>query len=315
MRVLLAVFTVVAGLSLVQKVPCMQTQWLNSDVRYSKMCYSDIPYLYVPRGMAEQTWPYADTGGRYQVMEYPVGISYVAWGASLLTEPFASGPSEQVRADTPADDLLGLPGMVKELNTYFLVNAVLLLAVGLLAAFFMAGAHRRRPWDAIGFVASPCLLLTGLVNWDLLAVACVAGAFWAWARGKPVLTGIFLGVGAATKLYPLFLFGAMLVVCLRRSQVPVFVRALVAGAAAWAVLNVPVMMTGFAAVEGVLVLQLGARTRPRVAVADGQQPAPLGVRPARSTSCPGWCSASPASRSWCSGCWRSTRRGWPSSAS
>jgi uncharacterized membrane protein len=109
----------------------------------------------------------------------------------------------------------------------------------------MAGAHRRRPWDAIGFVASPALLLSGLVNWDMLAVACVAGAFWAWARGRPVLTGIFLGVGTATKLYPLFLFGAMLVVCVRRGQLPVFAKALTAGAAAWAVLNVPVMLTGY----------------------------------------------------------------------
>ena len=244
-RVLLAVFTVVAALSLVQKVPCMQTHWTNNEVRYSKMCYSDIPYLYLPRGMAEQSWPYSDTGGRYQVMEYPVGISYFAWGTSLLTKLFASGPSPQVRAATPADDLLGLPGMVTEINTYFLVNAVLLLAFGLLATFFMAGAHRRRPWDAIGFAASPVLLLSGLVNWDMLAVACVAGAFWSWARGRPVLTGIFLGVGTATKLYPLFLFGAMLVVCVRRGQVSVFVKALAAGAVAWVVLNLPAMLTGF----------------------------------------------------------------------
>jgi len=76
-------------------------------------------------------------------------------------------------------------------------------------------------------------------------VACVAGAFWAWARGRPVLTGIFLGVGTATKLYPLFLFGAMLVVCVRRGQVSVFVKALAAGAVAWAVLNLPAMLTGF----------------------------------------------------------------------
>ena len=106
-RVLLAVFTVVAALSLVQKVPCMQTHWTNNEVRYSKMCYSDIPYLYLPRGMAEQSWPYSDTGGRYQVMEYPVGISYFAWGTSLLTKLFASGPSPQVRAATPADPARG----------------------------------------------------------------------------------------------------------------------------------------------------------------------------------------------------------------
>jgi uncharacterized membrane protein len=243
--VLLAVVTVVAGLSLAAKQPCVKTHWAN-NIAYSKMCYSDIPYLYTARGMAEQTWPYSDTHGRYQVMEYPVGISYFAWTTSLLTRPFASGPSPETRAATPPDKLFGLPGMSTEVTTYFLVNAILLLAAALLATYFLAGAHRRRPWDALYFAASPCLLLTGLINWDLLAVACVAGAFWAWARGRPVLTGVLLGIGTATKLYPLFLFGAMLVVCVRRSQLPVFAKALAAGAVAWAVLNLPVMLTGFA---------------------------------------------------------------------
>ena len=59
------------------------------------------------------------------------------------------------------------------------------------------------------------LLLTGLINWDLLAVALVAGALWAWARGRPVLTGVMIGLGAAAKLYPLFLLGAVLVVAWR----------------------------------------------------------------------------------------------------
>ncbi|MGI9155627.1 MAG: glycosyltransferase family 87 protein [Marmoricola sp.] len=244
-RVLLAVFTIVSCLGIVQKVPCLQTQWTNNDVRYAKMCYSDIPYLYTGRGMAEQTWPYSDTHGRYQVMEYPVGISYFAWGAAWLTRPFASGPPEAVRAATPPGDLFGLEGMTTEVNQYFLVNAVLLIAVGLLATYFLAGAHRRRPWDAMAFAASPLLLLTGLINWDLLAVAAVAGAFWAWARGKPVLAGAFLGLGTATKLYPLFLFGAMLVVCLRRGQPKVFAKALAAGLVTWLVLNLPALLTGF----------------------------------------------------------------------
>ena len=64
---------------------------------------------------------------------------------------------------------------------------------------------------------SPALLVTGLVNWDLMAVAFVAGALWAWARGRPVLTGVLIGLGAATKLYPLFLLGPFLVVAWRRA--------------------------------------------------------------------------------------------------
>jgi len=81
-RVLLALVTVVFMLSVVRQYPCVSSDWSSNDIRYSKMCYSDVTYIYTGRGLAEHTWPYSDTQGRYQVMEYPVGISYFAWGAS-----------------------------------------------------------------------------------------------------------------------------------------------------------------------------------------------------------------------------------------
>ena len=54
----------------------------------------------------------------------------------------------------------------------------------------------------MGFAAAPVLVLTGLVNWDLLAVACVAGAFWAWSRGRPVLAGVMIGLGDRGEALP-----------------------------------------------------------------------------------------------------------------
>ncbi|MFL6024982.1 MAG: glycosyltransferase 87 family protein, partial [Marmoricola sp.] len=206
MRVLLAVFTVVFGLGLAQKYPCGQSNWSSNDVRYSKMCYSDVPYLYTGRGFAEHTWPYSEKN-RYSAMEYPVVISYFAWFASEVTAVVPSGPSQAVRAATAPDAMWGLPGMAKEVNTNFLITAFLLFLCGLGAVFFLAGASPGRPWDAMAFAASPMLLLTGLVNWDLIAVLFTAGALWAWARGKPLLAGVMVGLGFATKLYPVFLLG------------------------------------------------------------------------------------------------------------
>ncbi len=243
-RVILAVAAVVCGLALVQKSPCIETGWTNNTARYAKMCYSDLPYLYTGRGFAEQTWPYSDTGGRYPAMEYPVGIAYFAWATAEMTHVISAGPPEVQRAEATPDQLFGLPGMDVEINQFFLINTIALLGVAMLATYWLAGAHRRRPWDAMAFAASPALLFTGLINWDLLAVACVAGAFWAWARGRPVLTGVFLGLGAATKLYPLFLFGALLVVCVRRRQWSVLGRAVVAGLVTWVLVNLPALLTG-----------------------------------------------------------------------
>lgn len=246
-RVLLAVFTVVFALGLVQKYPCGKTDWSDESVRYGKMCYSDVPYLYTGRGFAEQHWPYDDSYGRYEVMEYPVLISYLAWGASKVTALMASGPSQQVREATPVGNLWTLPGMAQEVNTYFLVTAVLLFVCGIGAVLFLAGASPGRPWDAMGFALSPMLLVAGLVNWDLLAVLFTAGALWAWARERPVLAGVLVGLGVATKLYPLFLLGAFLVDVARRRRPDLWTRAVVAAAVAWLVANLPALLTGASA--------------------------------------------------------------------
>ena len=252
-RVLLAVFTVVFALGLVQKYPCGHTNWSSNDVRYSKMCYSDVPYLYTGRGFAEHQWPYSDDNQRYSAMEYPVLISYFAWVASELTAVVPSGPSQAVRAATSPDAIWGLPGMDKEVNTYFLITALLLFGCGLGAVFFLAGASPGRPWDAMAFAASPMLLLAGLVNWDLLAVLFTAGALWAWARGRPVLAGVMVGLGTAAKLYPVFLLGAFLIDVLwtgrgeRSRRTDLWLRAAAGAAVAWVVVNLPALVTGASA--------------------------------------------------------------------
>jgi uncharacterized membrane protein len=252
-RVLLAAFTVVFAIGLVQKYPCGETNWSNESVRYGKMCYSDVPYLYTWRGFAQQHWPYAASDGRYEVMEYPVLISYVAWGASKITALMPSGPSQQVREETPVANLWGLPGMTKEVNTYFLVTAVLLFLCGLGTVLFLAGASPGRPWDAMAFALSPVLLVTGLVNWDLLAVLFTAGALWAWTRQRPLLAGVMVGLGVAAKLYPLFLLGAFLVDALwvgrhgRRRRPELWTLAVVGAAGAWLVANLPALLTGASA--------------------------------------------------------------------
>jgi uncharacterized membrane protein len=210
-RVVLAVACVAFVLGMAQKTPCVQNNWNSANLRYAQMCYSDVPYLYTGRGFAERTAPFSDTGGRYEAMEYPVVIGYFAYGAAVVTHALSGWPDVSVRAARPADQVYLAPGVSDEMGLYFKVTAVLLGLTALLAAWFMAGAHRDRPWDAMLFAAAPAMVLSGLINWDLLAVAMVAGAMWAWSRGRPVLTGVMIGLGTATKLYPMFLIGAFLV--------------------------------------------------------------------------------------------------------
>lgn len=244
-RVVLAVAALAFVLGMVQKTPCVQDHWSGSKLRYAAMCYSDVPYLYSGRGFAAGFPPYVDTGGRYPAMEYPVLIGYFAYASALVTQALGAAPDLNARALVSSNEIYAQPGVAAEASRYFLVTAVLLAPVALLAAWFLAGVHRRRPWDAALFAASPALVLTGLINWDLLAVAAVAGALWAWSRGRPVLSGVMIGLGTATKLYPLFLLGALLVVCLRRGRLPAFTSAAVAAGVTWLVVNLPAMLYGF----------------------------------------------------------------------
>jgi uncharacterized membrane protein len=211
-RVLLALTAVCFALGMVKDGPCYRAEWSDSQVNYTNMCYSDLPYLYTGRGFAELHWPYTDDPGvrsRYQAMEYPVVISYWAWWAAEVTQRLRGSPDAQARAGIPVDSLGGDPEVHSEMLTFVAVNAVGFGALALLAAWLLAGVNRRRPWDAALFAVSPTLALTGLVNWDMVAVVAVAGALWAWSRDRPVLTGAIVGLGIAAKLYPLFLLGAI----------------------------------------------------------------------------------------------------------
>ncbi len=242
-RVLLAVACVAWLMAMLQKAPCAADGWDGANTRYAQMCYSDLPYLYVGRGFAERRLPYTATENRYPDLEYPVLIGYVAYGAAVVTQALHGWPDVGPRATADPAAVGGLAGVDQERQDYFLVNALVLAPFLLLAAWFLAGAHRGRPWDALGFVAAPSLVLAGLVNWDVLAVAAVAGAFWAWSRGRPVLSGVLIGLGTAAKLYPLFLLGALLVVCLRRRTLPDFARALGGAALAWLAVDLPALVT------------------------------------------------------------------------
>jgi uncharacterized membrane protein len=249
-RVVLAVACVAWLLAMVQKAPCAADRWGGDDSRYAQMCYSDVPYLYISRGFAERAVPFADSEGRYPDLEYPVLIGYFALTGAAATQLLHGWPDLGPRAAVAVDALYGLPGVDAERQDYFWVTAVLLTPFLLLTAYFLAGAHRGRPWDALGFVAAPTLVLTGLINWDLIAVACLAGACWAWARGRPLLSGVMIGLGTAAKLYPLFLLGALLVVAVRRGAVRPFFVAVGGTVLAWLAVNGPPMLYGFEGWKG-----------------------------------------------------------------
>jgi len=218
--VLLATLAYVVGY--LSKLPCHEEAFLG-DARYTRMCYSDIPFLYQTRGFADGWLPYIQTGpGQGPPLEYPVLTGFFMQVASWLT---------------------GRDGSAQERALLFYDWNVILL-FGCLVATVVATALtvRRRPWDAALVALAPGVILGSVINWDLVAVALTAGSMLAWSRSRLGWSGVLLGLAIAAKFYPVLLFGPLFLLCLRSGRLRAFWVTSGWVAAAWTVVNLPVYL-------------------------------------------------------------------------
>lgn len=225
-RVALAVACVVFALGVIADTPCRDRAWAERDHQtWTNLCYSDIPFLYRERGFADGELPYADTR-----LEYPVLTGAVMQAGAYVAQATTGN---------------GGDALVESVRFYD-VTAIALGIALLVTVFATARTIRRRPWDGLLVAASPVVLLTATINWDLLAVAATSLAILAWTRRRGVLTGLFIGLGAAAKLYPVLLLGALLLVVLRsprrRHDAGQFTAVLGTATVTWVAINLPVYM-------------------------------------------------------------------------
>ena len=213
-RILLALTLLTAVLGFAQKAPCRTHAWSN-EYQYTRMCYSDVFALYFSEGLAQGDVPYRD-----HAVEYPVVIGGLMWVAAEVAHPFGNRAAR-----------------------FFDVTALLLAGAALVMTWTTAQlAGRRRVWDAAMVALAPTLLLHAFTNWDLVAVAFAGLALWAWSRRLPVWAGVAIGLGTATKLYPLLLLGVLLVLCLRARVWRPWLLAAASATASWLVVSLPVWL-------------------------------------------------------------------------
>jgi uncharacterized membrane protein len=225
LRVLLAIaaFTLLLGYG--EKLPCANGQWVASK-QYTHACYSDVIPLWSAEGLDKGAVPYRD-----HAVEYPVLTGGFMWGTAELTRGWHA-----LAVDG------WLPGKDEGIIFGFLTCALLGIC-GLLTALATAGAAgTRRQWDAAIFAASPLLIFHAFSNWDLFAMAFASGALWAWARNRPVLAGVLIGLGTAAKLYPVFLLVPLVLLAYRSRLWRPVLAAAVAAAGTWLAVNLPVAL-------------------------------------------------------------------------
>ncbi len=216
LRILLAFAVVFLAFGWAGKAGCIQQtttseghltlDW-NNGRQYVAMCYSDTVPLYGAEHLDEGAFPYkkkwTEVGpdGKLQTryMEYPVLSGLYQYLAMEVANIWMSLP---------------LPKALSVV-VYFNVVAVGLALAWLVTVWASAMLSGRRIWDAALVALSPLVLVHIFTNFDALATAFAATGLLAWARRRPVLAGILLGLGGAAKLYPLLLLGPIVVLCLR----------------------------------------------------------------------------------------------------
>lgn len=186
----------------------------HADEQYPRMCYSDVMALWGVRGIAEARIPYLEAD-----LEYPV-----LTGAFIHVTRLLSGVFETERADV----------------TFFGVTAVALF--GCFLALVWTHLRLGTPWSALLVAGSPLVAASGLINWDLLVLALASGALLAWARGRPGLAGVVLGLATAAKLYPVLFLVPIVVLCVRAGRLDAARRAVAGALAAWVAVNLPVYL-------------------------------------------------------------------------
>lgn len=241
LRVVLLLATIVLVLGWFAKAPCLQQyvddsgqlqlDWRDSR-QYVAMCYSDTVPLYTAERLDQGGVPYVTSwvdqrdDGTTQVryMEYPVLTGFFQWANARLTAGWLA---------------LGLPAALPVV-VYFDLSAFWLALAWLGVVWAMVRMRPGRPWDAAIAAVSPLVAVHAFTNFDTLAVAGATLGMLAWSRRRPGLAGLLLGLGAAAKLYPLFLLFPLLLLCLRAGRMRSWWTVALTGLGAWAVANAPV---------------------------------------------------------------------------
>jgi uncharacterized membrane protein len=218
-RVVLALTCAVLAMAWAQKAPCQDGAWVGGS-QYTSYCYTDVLALYYAEGLHEGKVPYLD-----HPVEYPV-----------LTGALMAVVGLPVH-------WLGAHGLVdNEPRAFYLGTALVLAFFALLTVWAIVRMRPHRPFDAAMVGAAPALVFTAFVNWDLLAVGLATLGLYAWSRRNPLWAGVFLGLATAAKLYPLLLFGALFLLCLRAGRLRAFGLAFGAAVMTWCLVNLPVLV-------------------------------------------------------------------------
>lgn len=168
---------------------------------------SDLPHLFLKRGIRPGFLPYID-----RPLEYPVGSGLLLYVATLIA-PTALGVLLVTAAGSAA------------------------LCLSITEMLYRRVGPRAWRWA----LALP-VVLYAFQNWDVFAIAAMVFGLLAFERRRDGPAGVALGLGAAVKLFPAFVLVPLIGVRLAHGDRRGAARLAGAGALTFAVLNIPILL-------------------------------------------------------------------------
>lgn len=183
---------------MLRQLPCIQTSPNDVPDAVIRLCYADIPLSWTTFELGSGVSPLT---GHETLMWAPLmALLLSALGAiSRFGSPVSAGEpldataaAEVVLAHQPA--YLGLTWAV--LFVCFLVWVLLTMLMG------RGGFGRYRTWDAMWIAASPVVLATGLIAWELFPIALCVLSLFLLTRRHILASGLVLGLAMSAASMP-----------------------------------------------------------------------------------------------------------------
>lgn len=248
---LIAAGTVLFTFLVLRQIPCLQTQTDDAPDAIIRLCYSDIPPAWIGDGLASGVSPLVG----HEVMQYPPVLAVLLLITVALTRGFGGevGPTVGFQEQLDA-------GII-----FFAVTTVWLFVcflIWILSHLFIDRGWRGRygSWAPMWVAASPIVLASGLISWELLPIALTAAAMLMLSRRRMIEAGALLGLALAAGTMPFAVLVAVLTALLARRRFAETTALTATATVTFLLVHLPLLVTDAGAVTAYYKAQITGLT-------------------------------------------------------
>jgi len=209
LRTLIVLAIAASLLSFAKFNHCESTGWATPD-QYIHACYSDLPALFVSRGLDTNSWPYASNDNS---VEYPVVTAMVMYATSFL-------------ANSPI--------------SYFNVNIFFLVLLFIATVIVI---RKIRPEFAYLVPVAPAMIASLFINWDLWGIATMMLVIYWFDRKQYLYSALAMALSISTKFLPIFLLIPIGFILWRDTKIKELIKYFAVVVATWIAINAPFAFT------------------------------------------------------------------------